>query len=52
MRRLALILITTLVWLSSGCTSSDRDYVRNNIALLEKHKQTAPHPELLRAGNP
>lgn len=44
MRRLALILTSMLVWLSTGCTSSDREYVRNHIVLLENPKQAPQLP--------
>ena len=36
MRKFILIAILGLVWLASGCTASDREYVRNHIVLLEK----------------
>jgi len=42
MRKLILIAMFGLVWLASGCTASDREYVRNHIVLLEKQNATAP----------
>lgn len=43
MRRFAFILAGMLVWLSTGCTSSDRDYIRNHIVLLESQKSQSNH---------
>jgi hypothetical protein len=38
MRRFAFTFSCLLVWLSMGCTSSDRDYVRNHIVLVDHDK--------------
>ena len=42
MRKFILIAISGLVLLASGCTASDREYVRNHIVLLEKQNAIAP----------
>ena len=44
MRKFILIAILGLVWLASGCTASDREYVRNHIVLLEKHDASRAAP--------
>jgi hypothetical protein len=47
MRKLLLIAISGLVWLGSGCTASDREYVRNHIVLLEQqNSQNQPQSSL------
>ena len=47
MRKLLLIAISGLVWLASGCTASDREYVRNHIVLLEQqNSQNQPQSSL------
>lgn len=35
MNRLVLIVISAALWLASGCTASDRDYVRNHIVQVD-----------------
>lgn len=47
MRRLAFTCSFLLVWLSMGCTSSDRDYVRNHIVLVDHDKAPRSAPPTL-----
>ena len=35
MHRLLLVVVSCVVWLASGCTANDRDYVRNHIVEVD-----------------